>query len=107
MESPFVCDLTALTADQRARHAVLTKELREIIQEIQELPDGYAARFPMEPAMQLGLAEFITLERLCCPCFTLALEAQREQGSLWLKVTGPEGVKPFIRTEFGIDQRTV
>jgi hypothetical protein len=103
MESPFFCDMKAMTADQRARHAVLAKDLRRAVQEIQELPDGYAVRFPMEPSMVMQLAEFITLERLCCPCLTLAVEAQREHGPLWLKVTGREGVKPFVRAEFGIE----
>lgn len=103
MESPFFCDMTALTANQRARHGVLSMQLRGAVKEIRELPEGYAARFQMEPSMWLLLAEFITLEHLCCPCFTLALEVEREHGPLWLKVTGREGVKPFIRAEFGIE----
>jgi len=47
-------------------------------------------------------AEFITLERLCCPFLTLALEVERERGPLWLKLTGREGVKPFLRAELGL-----
>lgn len=103
MESPFFCDMTAMTADQRARHGILSEQLRRAVKEIQELPEGYAARFQMEPSMLSLLADFITLERLCCPCFTLALEAEREHGPLWLKVPGREGVKPFIRAEFRIE----
>jgi hypothetical protein len=103
MESPFLCDMTALTSDQRARHRDLAEKLRRALGEVEELPDGYAFRFAMEPSMLLQLAEFITLERLCCPCFTLILEAQRDHGPLSLKVTGREGVKAFIRAEFGID----
>ena len=102
MEAPFVCDMTALTASQRERHHALARQLRGAVLEIRELPDGYAARVAMEPTMVLVLAEFITLERLCCPCFTLGLEAERDGGPLWLRVTGREGVKPFIRAEFGI-----
>ena len=103
MESPFICDMTVMNAEQRTRHGVVSEQLRRAVKEIQELPDGYAARFLTEPSTVLLLAEFITLERLCCPCFNLALEAERERGPLWLKVTGREGVKPFIRAEFGIE----
>ncbi len=103
MESPFFCDMTAMTGDQRTRHSVLAKELQCAVKQIQELPNGYVVQFPMEPSMVLLLAEFITLERLCCPFFTLALEAQRDHGPLWLRITGREGVKPFIRAEFGIN----
>ncbi len=103
MESPFICDMTAMNAEQRARHGILSQQLRRGVKEIRELPDGYAARFLTEPSMLLVLAEFIALEHRCCPCFTLALELEREHGPLWLKVTGREGVKPFIRAEFGIE----
>lgn len=56
----------------------------------------------IEPKIVLLIAEFITLEYRCCPCFTLGLEAQKERGPLWLKVTGREGIKAFIQTAFGI-----
>ncbi|MFQ5575257.1 MAG: hypothetical protein ACE5E0_06520 [Terriglobia bacterium] len=102
MESPFICDMTAMTEEQRARHHALAKQLRPAVIEFKELPDGYAARFPLEPEMVLLVAEFITLERLCCACFTLGLEVEKERGPLWLKVTSREGIKPFIRAEFGI-----
>ncbi len=103
MESPFVCDIASLTAEQRTRHGALAKQLRPAVLEFKELPDGYAARLPPEPEMVRLAAEFITLERLCCPCFTLGMEIERERGPLWLKVTGRDGVKPFIRAEFGIE----
>lgn len=102
MESPFLCDMAAMNAEQRARHHALALQLRPAVLEFKELPDGYAARLPTEPETILALAEFITLERLCCPCFTLAIEAECEHGPVWLKITGREGAKPFIRAEFRI-----
>jgi hypothetical protein len=92
MDKPFFCDMTALTAEQRARHRALAAEL----------PEGYAARFAVEPATVMLLAEFVTLERLCCPCFTLSVTVAREDGPLSLAITGGDGVKPFIRAEFGM-----
>jgi len=102
MESPFICDIAAMTAEQRTRHHVLGKKLRLAVIEFKELPNGYAARFPLQAETVLLVAEFITLEHLCCPFFTLGLEVEKEGGPLWLKVTGSEGIKPFIRAEFGI-----
>jgi hypothetical protein len=103
MKSPFFCDMNAMTPEQRSRHHALAVQLRPAVLEFKELPDGYAARLPAETVTLLALAEFITLERLCCPCFTLAIEAEREHGPMWLKITGREGVKPFIRAEFRIE----
>jgi hypothetical protein len=102
MDTALFCDLSAMTADQRARHHALAIELRQASAEFIELPEGYAARFAPEPQTVLQLAEFISLERLCCPFFTLAVRIDREGGPLWLEVTGRDGVKPFIRAEFGI-----
>jgi hypothetical protein len=99
--SPFACDLAALGPEQRRRHHALLDELRGTAEEVRELPDGWAARFAPEPATLLALAEFVTLERLCCPVFTLTIEAERERGPLWLRITGREGVKPFARAELG------
>lgn len=61
MESPYVCNMDALTAEQRSRHNVLAKQIRPVVIEIKELPDGYAARFLPDGEMVLAIAEFITL----------------------------------------------
>jgi hypothetical protein len=102
MESPFICDLTAMDTEQRERHRIIAQHVHGAVQEVRELPDGYAFRFPVEPSTVLMAAEFMTLERLCCPFLTLALEVERECGPLWLKLTGREGVKPFLRAELGL-----
>jgi len=100
--SEFFCDMTALSAPERARHQELAKLLRPAVLETKELADGYAARLPADLSIVLSLAEFVVLERRCCPFFTLALELDRDDGPLWLRITGGEGIKPFIRAEFGI-----
>jgi hypothetical protein len=102
MASPLVCNLAAMDAEQRARHHVVAQQLHGAVQEVRELSDGYALRFPAEPSTVLLAAEFITLERLCCPFLTLVLEVEGEHGPLWLKLTGREGVKQFLRAELGL-----
>ena len=96
---PIMCVLGAMDARQLARHQELRQQLREKTQEVRELADGYALRLPAENGMILSVAEFITLERLCCPFFSFELEVGRDQGSLWLKLTGREGVKEFLKSQ--------
>ena len=101
-ESPIACNLGAFDAGQRERHGALWDELRATVQEVGELPDGYTLRYASDPTTCLKVAEFITLERLCCPFVTFTLELEREQGPLWLRLTGREGVKDFLRAELGM-----
>src|SRR5690242_2729433 len=41
-------------------------------------------------------------ERLRCPFFAFQLEVGSDHQPLWLRITGREGVKPFMQSEFGI-----
>lgn len=101
-ESPFACNVAGISAEQRPRYMALAKKLVGAKQEVRELADGYAFRFSADAATVRDLAEFITYERLCCPFFDLELAVEREGGPAWLRLRGREGVKEFIRVEFGI-----
>ena len=96
---PIACDLTAIPAEQREQHQVAAEQIFGAVGEIRELADGYAFRLPGESQMLLTAAEFIANEHLCCPFFGFTLELEPARGSLWLKLTGGEGVKQFIQTE--------
>jgi hypothetical protein len=98
-ESPFACDMTAIEASQRGQHLATIDELFRAVEEIRELPNGYAFRLPDEADVLIKAANFIALERLCCPFFGFTLEAEPEIGSLWLSLTGRDGVKPFVVAE--------
>ena len=95
---PFACNMSALTSSQRARHHELSRTLLAAVQEKKELPTGYAFRLP--PGKLVTAAEWVSYERKCCPFFTFAIEQSRDEGPLWLRVTGPKGIKEFIRAEF-------
>lgn len=94
----FACNLKALSTTERARYQEVTKALIAATQEKRELPNGYGLRLPA--ASLLTAAEWVSLERRCCPFFTFELEQARDEGPLWLRITGAEGVKAFIRSEF-------
>jgi hypothetical protein len=99
---PLTCDWTAIDAAQREHHQANTEQLLAAVQATQELPEGYAFRFSAEPDLIIKMAEFIALERLCCPFFTFVLEVKPAGGPLWLKLTGRPGVKQFLQAEFGL-----
>jgi hypothetical protein len=101
-DSPFACDMTALDVDGRKRHAVVTQQLNDGIQEVRELPDGYALRFAPSQASILLVAEFIAREKLCCPFFNFELVAEKESGPVWLQLRGREGVKEFLKAELNV-----
>ena len=102
MDSPFACDMNALTPEQHKRHSELLSQMMASQQEIVELPDGYALRFIATPQLFQDLAEFVVYEHLCCPFFDLDLSLERERGPLWLRIRGRTGVKEFIRSELSL-----
>ncbi len=101
-ESPFACNMLALDAEGRKRHKVISERMRAAVKVVQDLPDGYAFRFAAEESTILLVSEFIARERLCCPFFRFELIAEQEDGPLWLRLRGREGVKEFIKVELGI-----
>jgi hypothetical protein len=54
-------------------------------------------------SQQIGLkdvAEWITLERLCCPFLSFQLSVTSDQDDYSLALTGPKGVKALVLEEF-------
>ena len=98
-ESPLACDMSAIEPDQREQHITTGSQLLRAVTEIRELPNGYAFRLPNESDTLLNASEFISLERLCCPFLGFVIEVESEGGSVWLRLTGRDGVKAFIREE--------
>jgi hypothetical protein len=105
-ESPLACNMMALDAQGRKRHKAVSERMRATVKEVRDLPDGYAFRFPADQATILLVSEFIARERLCCPFFRFELIAEQEDGPLWLRLRGREGVKELIKAELGIQSPT-
>ena len=100
-DSPFACDSAALTPQARTRHFdELSQALRARNTGIHELSDGFEFKFPADAATFELLTEWTEGERRCCPFFDIDLRLEREHGPLKLRLTGREGVKPFIQSEF-------
>lgn len=102
MDNAFVCKMDALSETQRMRYREIIQKLDHSRQSVKELSDGYAFRFKAEAQTIQEAAEFIALERLCCPFFDFELAIEQDSNRLWLRLRGQEGVKEFIRAEFNI-----
>src|SRR6476661_4769239 len=103
MSSPtlFFCDMTALSSEQRARHHELAVLLQSLLAAIRELPDGYDFEFAWSSDIYDALAEITPLEHACCPFFDIGIRIEGGSSKLCLRPTWREGIKPFIRAEFG------
>lgn len=95
-EQPIACDLTAIPAGARAQHLAAIPEMFRAVQDVQELPNGYAFQFQNEPGRFMALANFMEYEQLCCPFEGLAVEIEPYGGPIWLRLTGGEGYKEFL-----------
>jgi hypothetical protein len=93
---PIACLLPE--ENRRSREEELASEIFGAVQEIKELPDGYALRFPGDAEWITKLSEFVAFERVCCPFFTFEMTFEPAQGPIWLSLRGPEGTKEFVRS---------
>jgi hypothetical protein len=102
-ESPFACNAFALSPEVRKRHfEELGPALLKLKKGIRELPDGYELEFLADSKSYQLLTEWAFQERLCCPFFDIDLRFDRENGPLWLRLTGRPGTKEFIKEEFDL-----
>ena len=97
----FVCNLGVMNQEERVRYVALSRKLRSAGEERRDLDNGYAFRLAPEKISLVEIADWITFERRCCPFFNLQLEAEPNDGPIWLRMTGAGGIKQFIRSEIG------
>jgi len=99
--SPFACVMEAIEPAQREAHIATAKSLFGRVTEVRELENGYSFCFGSDATVLTLLADFVTLEKLCCPFFGFIIRIEPEGGDILLDLTGRDGVKPFIQVEIG------
>jgi hypothetical protein len=100
-ETPVIaCNPKAISAEQKPRYAALTKRLRTAARGMQDLPDGYAIRLDSQAITLPEAAEWISMERLCCPFLKFELSTSGNQSEWTLKLTGPAGSKAILEAAF-------
>jgi hypothetical protein len=101
-QGKFYCNSKALTPEERARHKQLSEKLMAAKKGIVETAKGYEFQFSPKSVSLAELAEWVSAESKCCPFFDFHIDLEEEGSLLCLRLTGEEGIKAFIRAEFGV-----
>jgi hypothetical protein len=101
-QNKFYCNIKALNPAVRERHKKLTDKLIAARREIVETEKGYEFQYGPSHVSLAELADWVAAEGKCCPFFDFHIDLEREGSLLCLRLTGEEGIKPFIRSEFQI-----
>ncbi len=101
MEQVISCDrnLVAMDETQRSRYGVVSQHVESAALSTEPVAGGFAMRYPADADTILKLAEFITLERLCCPFFDFEIRLDAGAEQVELRLTGGPGVQEFLQAE--------
>jgi hypothetical protein len=99
-QNKFYCNIKALNSAERERHKQLTDKLIAARKEIVETKKGYEFQYSPSNVSIGELADWVAAEGKCCPFFDFHIDLEREGNLLCLRLTGEEGIKPFIQSEF-------
>ena len=97
--SPVACNIKAINANERPRYNKLMKRLRAAVQGRSTLDNGYAYTLDAKAIALPEVAEWMSMERRCCPFLTLQVSTAGTQADWRLNVTGPEGTKAILEVE--------
>jgi hypothetical protein len=96
-------DVIACNLNEREmaeRGDLLARELFPGVGAVEELPDGYAYRFPGDEIWTTSVLAFVAAERRCCPFFSFELVFTPHGGPLWLRIRGSAAIKAFVHDNF-------
>jgi hypothetical protein len=97
----LACNLNAIPADTRPRYNALVNRLRSAVENRTELPDGYTYTLDLKAMSLVDLAEWITIERNCCPFLTFHIDVSAS-ASPQLTLRGPSGSKPILEAALAL-----
>ncbi len=95
-EGPIICDLFALSQNERDRREEILKKLGAKKPTAVELRQGYAFTFPKRVESWPLLAELAEYESRCCPFLRTSLTITGRKDEIVVRIVGPEGVKACI-----------
>jgi uncharacterized protein HemX len=101
-QSKFYCNRNALNPTERAHHKQLTDKLLATRTNIVETEKGYEFQFSPSTISLAELADWVAAEGKCCEFFDFHIDLEQRGSLLCLRLTGDEGIKPFIRAEFQV-----
>lgn len=104
-EIPIACDLNALAPAERERRRTLVRALAQAIVGSVELEHGFELGVDSARLDLPALAEWIALERRCCPFLHFRIELAAGDGAVTVALSGGDGVKDFLRSEMAFPSR--
>jgi hypothetical protein len=102
IEDQFYCNVKALTPSERVRHRELTEKLIAARNETVETDKGYEFQYSPDKVSIAEVGEWVVLESKCCSFFDFHIDLENRGKLVCLRLTGSEGIKAFIRSEFHI-----
>lgn len=100
--SKFYCNMNALTPSERLAHKQLTEKLIAARKKIVETDKGFEFQFDPSDISLAELSGWVAAESKCCPFFDFHIDLERAGTLLCLRLTGEDGIKPFIRSTFSV-----
>jgi hypothetical protein len=101
-QSRFYCNTKALSPAERSEHKRLTDRLVMVRKKIVETDKGYEFQFDPSDVSLEELSRWVVAEGKCCPFFDFHIDLERAGSLLCLRLTGEDGIKSFIRSEFQV-----
>src|SRR5688572_25549603 len=92
-EPPVACQPQGVPAEKGERWLEIGMKVYQAVELVKELPNGYSMRLPNDQATLILLAEYVSLDRLCCEFVNWNIEVERAKGPVWLHLTGGQGTK--------------
>ncbi len=99
-QGKFYCNTKALTPTEQEHHKQLSEKLMVARTEIVETEKGYEFQFRPASVSLAELADWVAAESKCYPFFDFHIDLENEGKLICLRLTGEEGIKAFIRSEF-------
>ena len=94
------CRLDVFDDAERARYGALRAAMKTGTTGMTDLPDGYAVRLKSDARLFQQAAEWITLDRRCCPFLDLGLEWSAVD-AVSVRLTGGPDVKGYLAGVLG------
>src|SRR4051794_2000502 len=76
---PVACNLKVISADERSRYNDLMKRLRDSVRGRSTLDNGYSYTLDAKAITLSEVAEWMSMERRCCPFLTLQVSTAGSQ----------------------------
>ncbi|MGB9070307.1 MAG: hypothetical protein WCC21_17195 [Candidatus Acidiferrales bacterium] len=101
----FSCNAAALNPPERVFHQHLTERLLASRNAVVELPKGYEFQFSPDDISVGDVTQWVVAEEKCCPFFNFHIDLEKQGTLVCLGLTGAEGIKQFIRSEFRVPEQ--